>query len=184
MDKKWTIPNLLTIFRLFLVPVFVLVYIYVNPIFALIIFILAGFTDVLDGYIARKFNLITDLGKILDPLADKTLRIAAVTVLAFDSVLPMWTLAVIAILDFYLIITSAVLYKRKFVVSSNVWGKVAGSVSMLAIVLSFFSGVNPLNLIVLYVAFCLILISIIVYTIRVKDLHDKLNKVYTFWLEI
>ena len=72
------IPNLLSIFRMCLVPVFVVVFFSDSShayAYAAFVYALAGFTDILDGIIARKFNLITKLGKILDPLADKMMTI-------------------------------------------------------------------------------------------------------------
>lgn len=71
-DEILTIPNILSMFRILLIPIFVWLYIIQeNYFYAAIILILSGITDILDGFIARKFNLITRLGKILDPIADK-----------------------------------------------------------------------------------------------------------------
>ena len=72
------IPNLLSIFRLALIPVFAVVIFSPIPnsaLWACLIFLLSGATDVLDGYIARKYNMITNVGKVLDPLADKLMQI-------------------------------------------------------------------------------------------------------------
>lgn len=75
------LPNKITVSRIALIPIFVLFY-YLenlshNLLYAAIIFALAAFTDFLDGYIARKYNLVTDLGKFLDPIADKVLVLTA-----------------------------------------------------------------------------------------------------------
>ena len=79
------LPNKLTVTRIIMIPLFVAVYfitaIPVNYLLAAIIFALAAFTDFLDGYIARKYNLVTDLGKFLDPVADKVLVAAALIVM-------------------------------------------------------------------------------------------------------
>lgn len=79
------LPNKLTLLRIILIPVFVAVYFIsampYNYLIAAIIFILAAFTDFLDGYIARKYNLVTDLGKFLDPIADKVLVSAALIIM-------------------------------------------------------------------------------------------------------
>lgn len=79
------LPNKLTLIRLFLIPVFIAVFylnvIPYNMLIAAIIFVLASITDFLDGYIARKYNLVTDLGKFLDPIADKVLVLASFIVI-------------------------------------------------------------------------------------------------------
>lgn len=75
------LPNKITIARIVMIPIFVLFYYLTavphNLLYAAIIFALAAFTDFLDGYIARKYNLVTDLGKFLDPIADKVLVLTA-----------------------------------------------------------------------------------------------------------
>jgi len=84
------IPNLLTIFRILLVPVFIIFVIHNDLWMALIIFILAGITDGLDGLIARVLNQRTVIGAYLDPIADKMLLISAYLSLAFKDMLPGW----------------------------------------------------------------------------------------------
>lgn len=85
------IPNFLSLVRLTLVPVFAVVYMSsmeYSDIYAGIIFIIAALTDVADGYIARKYNKITKIGRILDPLADKLLQATALACLALKSIIP------------------------------------------------------------------------------------------------
>ena len=136
---------------------------------ALGIFVLAGLTDILDGYIARNFNLITKLGKVLDPLADKSLRLAAIIMFVVVGVLPLWVLIAMLSFDAFLIITSILLYKKNYVVSSNVVGKLAGFVSMFALTLCFFYDiVAPFHLIFLYFGVALVFASIITYIVKVK----------------
>jgi cardiolipin synthase (CMP-forming) len=83
-----TVPNLLTVFRMVLIPVFVSLLFYQNFGLALGIFILAGVTDGLDGLLARRFNQKSQLGTILDPIADKLLLVTAFIVLSMRSVFP------------------------------------------------------------------------------------------------
>ena len=71
LTNIWNVPNVLTILRLLLIPVFVVLHVMGFPKMALLTFCVASFTDWLDGHIARKHNLITDFGKLMDPLADK-----------------------------------------------------------------------------------------------------------------
>ena len=68
---KWNVPNVLSLFRLILVPVIAVTYLRGQTVWAVVALIVSGITDVVDGFVARHFDQITDLGKILDPLADK-----------------------------------------------------------------------------------------------------------------
>lgn len=81
MKIEWNLPNKLTIFRIILVPVYVAAALYcANPVYSFAVFAIASLTDMVDGKIARKYNLITDFGKFFDPLADKILVLAAFAV--------------------------------------------------------------------------------------------------------
>lgn len=84
------IPNLLTIFRILLVPLFLAVFFAVSPVWALLVFFIAGVTDVLDGFLARRNGWITTLGKILDPIADKSMQCAAMIALIAGGFVPWW----------------------------------------------------------------------------------------------
>ena len=76
-DQIWTVPNVLSFVRLALIPLIVWLYIGVNqPVWALAIIVLSGITDIVDGFIARHFNMITDFGKMIDPVADKLTQMA------------------------------------------------------------------------------------------------------------
>src|SRR6187549_1631553 len=83
-----TVPNLLTVFRMVLIPVFVSLLFYQRFILALAIFVLAGVTDGLDGLLARRFNQKSQLGTILDPIADKLMLVTSFVVLSIRSVFP------------------------------------------------------------------------------------------------
>lgn len=83
-----TVPNLLTVFRMVLIPVFVSLLFYKRFGFALAVFVLAGVTDGLDGLLARRFNQKSQLGTILDPIADKLMLVTAFVVLSMRSVFP------------------------------------------------------------------------------------------------
>ncbi|MFO7872512.1 MAG: CDP-diacylglycerol--glycerol-3-phosphate 3-phosphatidyltransferase [Candidatus Undinarchaeales archaeon] len=97
------IPNKISIFRIFLIPVFfLLLYLPIknNIYFAAAVFLIAAATDALDGYIARKKNLITDLGKFLDPLADKILVVSALIYLVYVQIIPDWIVILIVAREF------------------------------------------------------------------------------------
>jgi cardiolipin synthase (CMP-forming) len=83
-----TVPNLLTVFRMVLIPVFVTLLFYQRFVLALVVFMVAGVTDGLDGLLARRFQQQTQLGTILDPIADKLMMVSAFVVLSMRSVFP------------------------------------------------------------------------------------------------
>jgi cardiolipin synthase (CMP-forming) len=83
-----TVPNLLTVFRMVLIPVFVSLLFYQRFVIALAVFVMAGVTDGLDGLLARRFNQKSQLGTILDPIADKLMLVTAFVVLSMRSVFP------------------------------------------------------------------------------------------------
>ena len=87
------IPNILTAIRFFLIPVFCIVYFSsINNQFmiSIIIFLISGITDVLDGYIARKYDMVTKWGTLLDPLADKLMLLTVLFCLSRTHVIPIW----------------------------------------------------------------------------------------------
>ena len=77
LKKNLNVPNVLSLIRLLLVPVYLILFVRGQKTAALVVFAAACFTDLLDGRIARKYNLITDLGKLLDPVADKVMILTA-----------------------------------------------------------------------------------------------------------
>lgn len=110
------IPNILTIIRLIFVPVFALVYF--SPLenaryLALVIFIVAGITDVLDGYIARRYNLVSVVGTALDPLADKLMLLTTLTCLFISGHLPLIVLVIMYLKEFTLMISGLIMYFHK-----------------------------------------------------------------------
>ena len=130
------IPNLLSILRLLLVPVFTYEFVVCDDFFtAGILLIISGITDCLDGFIARKFNMITNLGKVLDPLADKLTQVMAVFCLAIKGYPFMWYLFVFLIVkDISLLIGGIAIYKKKDrMVSSNWFGKTATIIFYVAV---------------------------------------------------
>ena len=135
------IPNILTVARFFLIPIIV-VFIFQNQFLLAIIFLtISGLTDVLDGFIARKYNLITNFGKLIDPLADKLTQVSVLTALALKQILPIWILAIVILKEFCMIAGASFLYGKELVVSSRWYGKLATVLFYLAIVCSLFIGI-------------------------------------------
>lgn len=105
------LPNQLTVLRIILTPVFVVMYVSEDPTIKQIslgIYIIAAVTDWYDGWLARKFDYITNWGKFLDPLADKILTSAAFLAFVYLNVLPLWMVVLIIVRDF--VITGMRLY--------------------------------------------------------------------------
>ncbi len=132
------IPNILTIFRFILIPFIVLNLVYDSYIAAFIIFTISGLTDILDGFIARKFNFITNFGKLIDPLADKCTQIITLGTLAIKDIIPMWIIIIVVLKEFIMVAGASFLYGKELVVSSRWYGKLATVLFYIAIVCSLF----------------------------------------------
>ena len=89
------IPNTLTVIRFLLIPVIIFYIFSGNFILAFVFFSISGFTDIADGFIARKFNLVSNFGKLMDPLADKLTTISTLASLAFTNIIPIWILLIV-----------------------------------------------------------------------------------------
>lgn len=141
------IPNLLSAFRLLLVPVFVIAYFSGDAKGAAVaVYVLAAVTDVADGRVARKYNMVTGLGRILDPLADKSMNAAALVCLVADRTLPVWAAAAFISVQAVMILGSALLYRRfRDVISSDAAGKSATVVFFaVCVILMIFRNIPPL----------------------------------------
>lgn len=171
------IPNTLTIIRFLLIPL-ILFYIFTgNYILAFVIFTISALTDIADGVIARKFNLISNFGKLMDPLADKSTQIAVLTSLAITDIIPIWILLIVLLKEFIMIVGASFLYGKDVVVYSRWYGKLATVLFYLAIVLSLIlkqfnlnSIWNEVTLFIYYLAVFATIFALIMY---VKDLYKK-----------
>ncbi len=134
------VPNILTVFRFIIIPVFAYYLSTRNYVLAVILFLAGGLTDILDGYIARKCNLVTSWGKIADPMADKMMQITAIVILSLVlKIVPIELLFIIMAKEMLMGIGALVLYKQNhYVVSANWYGKMATVIFYLAIVLLLF----------------------------------------------
>ncbi len=130
------VPNILTIVRFLLIPPIIITIAYEQFVFALVLLIFSGITDVLDGTIARKFNLISDFGKLIDPLADKSTQLAILVTLAVKEIVPSWILVIVIVKEFAMIAGASFLYGKELVVSSKWYGKLATVLFYLAIACS------------------------------------------------
>ena len=117
------IPNTLTIIRFIFVPFIIWAITQDNYTAALILYTLSSVTDVVDGIIARKFNVISDFGKLMDPLADKLNQLSVLLTFAIKGIVPAWVITLLLLKEFFMIIGASFLYGKKLVVSSKWYGK-------------------------------------------------------------
>ena len=171
------IPNALTIIRFLLIP-FILFYIFTgNYILAFIFFTISGITDIADGCIARKYNLVSNFGKLMDPLADKLTQIATLTSLVVVDIIPLWILVIVLSKEFVMICGASFLYGKDVVVYSKWYGKLSTVLLYVAIVFSLLTKQFELTGIwanIDMALFCLALIATIFSLIMyIKDLYKK-----------
>lgn len=166
------LPNKLTVFRVLLIPVF-LVLIFmgtdVTRYIALAVFCIASFTDCLDGYIARKYNLVTNFGKFMDPLADKLLVCSAMIALTVvDSVvmLPAWVVIIIIAREFMITGFRTLAAEQQIVIAAGFWGKLKTISQMVMIIVLL---LNIDNIVFNYVSYILIGISTVLTIVSAAD---------------
>ena len=132
------IPNILSIIRILLVGVFICLFFLDYPRnlpYALLVFVLAGVTDVVDGFLARKFNWISNLGKVLDPLADKLMQCTVLICMLIKSLIPAWLVIPFILKEVLMLLGGLFIFrKRSVLVVSNVYGKATVVVFYIAIV--------------------------------------------------
>jgi cardiolipin synthase len=124
--------------RLGMIGVFVPLFVSGHTIWALVVFLLAFLTDMLDGYIARKYNLITDFGKLMDPTADKLMTIAALLCLTLSGYMRAWVVATVLGKEIIMIVGASLLLRRGIVVQAHKIGKAATLAFIVAIAATFF----------------------------------------------
>ena len=176
--SKMNLPNKLTIFRVILIVPFIILLLggqagwfgdntFVTDMIALAIFIIASLTDLIDGKIARKYNLITDFGKFMDPLADKLLVCSAMIALIEMNRIPSWVVIIIIAREF--IISGFRLIG--VVIAASYWGKFKTTFQMVMICLMIanFPQLQILTDIIMWIALILTVVSLIDYLVKNKD---------------
>lgn len=133
------LPNKLTIARVIAVPFFIATYKLDYFIIAFVIFILASLTDMLDGKIARKYSLVTNFGKIMDPLADKILVYSAFCLMVEDGTIPGWMLIVILAREFAIAGMRTVAASEGIVIAAGMSGKIKTVLQMIAVPVLIFA---------------------------------------------
>ena len=164
------LPNKLTVLRVILVPFFV-VFLLLSKTseslkwIALILFIAASLTDLLDGKIARKYNLVTTFGKFMDPLADKVLTISGMICLIELGRIPSWIVVIIVAREFIISGFRLIATEHGIVIAANYWGKFKTTFQMIMIILMIVNlpALSMVTNIVMWIALALTIISLITY---------------------
>lgn len=139
------IPNLLTLVRFLLIPIMSVFLFQEKLLLALAIYIIASMTDIIDGFIARKFNMITQLGKVLDPLADKLLQFAALIGLSYIYVIPYWIVVIFTAKELLMGLGAVKLLKKDIIVQAKWFGKVSTCIFFLAIIVAMLSRIFSIS---------------------------------------
>ena len=161
------IPNILTVLRFLLIPFILHFLVHDQFILAIVFLTISGITDILDGTIARKFNFITNFGKLIDPLADKITQLSILWMLVSKNIIPLWILVIVLLKEATMVAGASFLYGKELVVSSKWYGKAATVLFYLAIVLSMiFKDLqiqSGIDLILYYIAVAMTIFSLVMY---------------------
>lgn len=145
--RIFTIPNILSVLRIFLLIPFAIYYSNEEYLIAMIILVVSGITDIVDGFIARHFNMITTVGKVLDPLADKITQVSVAICIAFNNTFIMPTLIIFCIKELLMLIGSFVLLRKGLRPSeSKWWGKVGTVVIYAYLIMVLVSDILPITI--------------------------------------
>ena len=168
------LPNKLTILRVIMIPFFVAALLYDGGAnqnmryVAAALFIIASLTDMLDGKIARKYNLVTNFGKFMDPLADKLLVCSALICMIELRELPAWMVTIIISREFIISGFRLVASDNGVVIAASYWGKFKTTFQMIGVVLLIFNipALSTLTTIIVWIALALTVISLVDYIVK------------------
>lgn len=183
--KIWNVPNVLTTLRVIMIIPFVLVLLggnagwfsenmLVPSLVALGIFVVACITDLLDGKIARKYNLVTNFGKFMDPLADKVLVSSGLICMVAMERIPAWVVIIILAREFIISGFRLVASDAGIVIAASYWGKFKTTFQMILVVMAIIdlsAWVPYYNIavqVIMYIALALTVISLIDYIVKNK----------------
>lgn len=168
------LPNKLTVLRVIMIPFFVAALLYDGGAnqnmryVAAALFIIASLTDMLDGKIARKYNLVTNFGKFMDPLADKLLVCSALICMIELRELPAWMVIIIISREFIISGFRLVASDNGVVIAASYWGKFKTTFQMIGVVLLIFNipALSTLTTIIVWIALALTVISLVDYIVK------------------
>lgn len=173
------LPNKLTIFRVILIPFFIIALLVpgipAGNWIALAIFIAASLTDLLDGKIARKYNLVTNFGKFMDPLADKLLVCSALICLVELSRIPSWMVVIIIAREFTISGFRLIAADNGVVIAASYWGKFKTTFQMIAVCLMIANipVLSLLTTVITWIAVILTVVSLVDYLVKNKDVMKE-----------
>lgn len=172
------LPNLLTIVRIALVPVFLL-FILANSLYlAAVVFAVAGLTDLVDGIIARRLSSVTKLGAELDPVADKLLLSSAFIALCIKGLIPLWLVFIVVARDFVMLATVIILKRIKYAINTSpmITGKLTTFFQVLTILsVLLFQGFSGAYLLYIFTGF-ITLLGAALYAMRATHIDLKIFK--------
>ena len=168
------LPNKLTMLRIIMIPFFVFFLLSKIPgkdIIALVLFCAASLTDLADGKIARKYNLVTDFGKFMDPLADKLLVCSALICLVDLGRIPSWVVVIIVAREFAISGFRLIAADNGIVIAASYWGKFKTTFQMIMIILMILNieKLSVLTALMMWVALALTIISLCDYIMKNKQ---------------
>jgi len=176
---EMNLPNKLTMLRVIMIPFFIVfLLVPITPYdkwIALAIFIIASLTDLLDGKIARKYNLVTNFGKFMDPLADKLLVCSALICLIELNKIPAWMVIIIIAREFIISGFRLVASDNGVVIAASYWGKFKTTFQMIAVCLLIadIEAINLLTQVILWIAVILTVVSLIDYLVKNEDVMKE-----------
>ncbi|MDR1774755.1 MAG: CDP-diacylglycerol--glycerol-3-phosphate 3-phosphatidyltransferase [Clostridioides sp.] len=176
------LPNKLTLFRIFLIPILVILFMLDFPnkyIFSCVVFVIASITDALDGHIARKYNLITDFGKFMDPLADKLLVLSILICMIQVNLVAPWMVIIIVSRELTVSILRAIAAADGKVIAAGGSGKLK-TISQMVSIIVILIGKQYENNLLLFGGNCLLIVAVVLtlysgweYLYKNKELFMK-----------
>lgn len=175
------LPNKITIFRVIMIPFFLLFLllpgIEYGRLYAAAVFIVAALSDFADGYIARKYKLVTNFGKFMDPLADKLLVCSALICFVELKQIPAWIVIIIISREFIISGFRLIASDKGVVIAASWWGKLKTNAQMIMSVMLIinlnYTWINVLEQIAIYLSLILTIVSLVDYMIKNKNVLSE-----------
>jgi len=178
--EKKHIPNILSVIRLLMIPLFVYVYFIESPpkIWSLLIFLSAELTDVVDGFLARRYGWITEAGKILDPMADKLMQAAAMISLSIENHFFIWIAVIFFLKEMTMVTGALVLAKKISTVTPSSWfGKMATVIfAATTMVFIIYPDNTVINVILTVILASALIFALLMYYFTIFRKVGKANK--------